>query len=70
MSSYVPSQCLEWPDLIDVTAKCQVITAVIVHLHSAVSLWMQPLLCAIYVYFQKKIQWVLFVHACVMGIFH
>lgn len=40
LSSYVPSQSLEWLPLIDVTAKYQVITAVIVHLNAAVSVQM------------------------------
>lgn len=39
LSSYVPSQCLEWLALIDITAKCQVIMAVIICLDAAVSLW-------------------------------
>lgn len=42
LSSYVPSQGLEWLVLIDVAAKCQVITAVILHLYAADSLWVRP----------------------------
>lgn len=38
LSSYVPLQCLEWLLLIDVAAKCQVLSTVIVRHHAAVFL--------------------------------